>query len=49
MNAAAIILLFISSLLSPGKAGLACVGPAFLLLVQANFPINPGFQDERSC
>jgi hypothetical protein len=32
MITANIIVLFISSLLSPGEAGPACVGPAFLFL-----------------
>jgi hypothetical protein len=40
MKSATYTVLFISSLLSPGEAGLASVRPAFLFLVQVNFPIK---------
>ena len=43
MKTAVYILLFISSLLSPGEAGLACVRPAFLFLEQIDSPINYRF------
>jgi len=36
MHCALIIMLFISSLLSPGEAGLAYVRPAFLFVEPAN-------------
>jgi hypothetical protein len=46
-NNAMHIVLFISSLLSPGEAGLAYVSPAFLFLEQAFSPVNLGFFNER--
>jgi hypothetical protein len=44
MNAASVYLLFISSLLSPGEAGLAFVRPAFLFPGHVNSPIASRFQ-----
>jgi hypothetical protein len=49
MNAANIFMLFISSLLSPGEAGLACVRPAFLFLEHVDPPITSRFYDEWIC
>ncbi len=48
MNVASHIMLFISSLLSPGEAGLAGAGPAFLFLEQTDSSLPLRISHERS-
>ena len=48
MKFASLFMLFISSLLSPGEAGLACARPAFLFLDHVDFFLKPGYSHEWS-